>query len=88
LLAEGKNEETDKIVAEILEEKPQDLLTHWFLVNRSLKRKDFRATAELLTKIQTELGIELNDLTELPAYAEFVQSPEYANWVNTLPKRC
>ena len=73
-------------MAEILRENPRDLLTHWFLVNRSLKQKHFKATVALLTKIQTEFGIELDDLSNLPAYSEFVQSLEYAEYLKAIRK--
>jgi hypothetical protein len=79
-VAEGKLDAAAKIADARLIEEPRDLDAHLLLVSISLAGKDFSKTAKLLTKIRDELGVPLNDLTQVPQYAEFVASPEYAQW--------
>ena len=58
------------------------LVDAWLIrVNVSMKQRDFARTAELLTKIQQDLNVELADLTTIPEYAEFVKSDEYQKWL-------
>jgi hypothetical protein len=53
----------------------------WIRINVSMKQRAFGRTAELLTKIQQELNVEIADLTTIPEYAEFVKSDEYQKWL-------
>jgi hypothetical protein len=50
-------------------------------VDNSLARSDFGQTARLLTKIQVEYDVMIDDLTKDERYVEFVKSPEYAEWI-------
>ena len=58
----------------------------WIRVNVSMKQRDFGRTAELLTKIQQDLNVEIADLTTISEYAEFVKSNEYQKWLADQPK--
>jgi len=83
-LAEEKIDDADRLVAEVLAANPRDLPAHWFLVDLSLQQREFKRTASILTKIRDDFRIELDDLTELPAYSEFIRSQEYADWLKSL----
>jgi hypothetical protein len=57
----------------------------WVRVTISLNMREFDRTAELLTAIQRDFGVQFADLTTLPDYAEFVKSPEYKKWLAGQP---
>jgi len=52
----------------------------------SLAERKFDEVARHLTKLE-ELGEELMDPTEVPEYAPFVESPEYAEWMKSREKK-
>ncbi|HSN93098.1 MAG TPA: hypothetical protein VLS93_17840 [Anaeromyxobacteraceae bacterium] len=53
---------------------------YWALIELSMQDKDFRSTAELLTAIERNGGVQLANLEDVPAYADFVKSKEYGPW--------
>jgi len=53
---------------------------YWQLTTISLDRQDFRTTAEMLTALESNFHVKLQDLTGVPAYAEFVKSDAYRRW--------
>lgn len=59
---------------------------YWTLVTISLRTKNFRETVEWLNAIEKNLGITFQDLTTIDTYAEFVKSPEYAEWMKSRKK--
>jgi hypothetical protein len=76
-----------KILNEPFDSAAVNIKAHWLLVSASLKEKEFETTANLLSKLRDELGEELADLTQVPAYSEFVKSPQYLKWINGAVKR-
>lgn len=58
----------------------------WQLTTISLDRRDFAATADLLTQIARRFEVEIQDLRDVPEYNEFVQSPEYRAWQRGRPR--
>jgi len=54
--------------------------TQWTYISMALEDRDFDEVVRRLHKVTEELGVELYDLNTLPEYAEFVQSPQYAEW--------
>ena len=57
--------------------------TQWVYVAISLAEKNHDETARLLNKVADEFGIEIQDLTAIPEYAEFVKSPQYEAWMKS-----
>lgn len=53
---------------------------YWMMVTISLREKKFADTSTWLTRIEKELKIEIEDLTKIDVYAEYVKSPEHAAW--------
>ncbi len=62
-------------------EEPTLADAHFALIGICLDQKDYAKVAATLTIIEKDLGVELNDLGELPAYAGFVKSDEYKKWL-------
>jgi tetratricopeptide (TPR) repeat protein len=60
---------------------PRDLESYEVRLSVSLEAKKFEDTARLLHFIGTRFGAQFHDLKKLPAYAEFVKSPEYTEWL-------
>jgi tetratricopeptide (TPR) repeat protein len=56
---------------------------YWQVATFSLDTKKFDTTVEMLDLLQTRFGIELEDLTKVPEYADFVKSPQYRKWAQT-----
>ena len=54
---------------------------YWTLGSVSLMENDFDSTLRVLTTLEDKFGIEMQDLNKVPAYADFVQSPQYQQWI-------
>jgi hypothetical protein len=54
---------------------------YWTRITYALGDREHKVVAELLTALEKKLGEEIADLTEVESYAEFVKSPEYAEWM-------
>ena len=54
------------------------------LVALALERKEWQEVTRWLTRLR-ELGIEFGDLEKAPMYAEYVKTPEYAEWKSSSP---
>lgn len=53
----------------------------WTLVTVTLRQRDHRRTADLLTEMKERFALTFGDLAEIPDYKQFVASPEYAAWL-------
>jgi tetratricopeptide (TPR) repeat protein len=72
----------EKLIDELLGENPDDQGVHWLRVSMSLDKRQFDETARLLTEMEGRFGLVFEDLTTIPEYAEFVQSPAYRKWMS------
>jgi tetratricopeptide (TPR) repeat protein len=68
-----------------IQRDPDNQDAYWALIHALLRQKDFAETVRQLDRLTTRFEIELDDLTQLPDYADFVQSPEYKNWIARRP---
>jgi tetratricopeptide (TPR) repeat protein len=55
----------------------------WTAIAVCLAQKDFAETAKLLLAAEKALKITLGDLRDVADYKEFVQSPEYKEWMRS-----
>ena len=46
----------------------------------SLQEHKFAETVALLNQLEERFHVPFGDMTQLPVFAEFVQSPEYRAW--------
>jgi hypothetical protein len=53
-------------------------------VGYSLEDKDYDETLARLQEIDRTFPMVFNDLSKVPAYAGFVKSPQYAQWLEYL----
>ncbi len=82
-LAEGNLTEAD-LAAQRAIATDSSLTKAWLMrVSISLEQREFGQTASILTTLQKEHGIKVQDLTTIPMYAEFVKSPEYKEWLES-----
>jgi tetratricopeptide (TPR) repeat protein len=58
------------------------LLPYCVLLQSALEEKSFDEVRRLLTVMEEKSLTEFPDLATVPAYAEFVKSPEYQTWLN------
>ncbi|WP_169979718.1 tetratricopeptide repeat protein [Tautonia rosea] len=72
-------------ISQAIDEEPWLIEAYWSLLGLSLSEEDFEETARLLDLIAENFEIEFNDLSEVPEYAGFVASPQYAEWVARQP---
>lgn len=66
-----------------IETEPSLLPAHWVLISVSLAQKDFKTTLAALQRIKATFPIEFGELARVPEYAEFVDSPQYVEWLLT-----
>ncbi len=79
-LLAGRPDEAQASAARAVEAEPTIHDGWWTYVTVALHRKDFAATAHGLKEAERLLGAVFDDLTDDPAFAEFIQSPDYAAW--------
>jgi hypothetical protein len=60
---------------------------HWALVDLDLRAKDFQETARRLAAIEKNFDVEVDDLTEVELYADFVKSEPYRKWMESRPQK-
>lgn len=53
------------------------------LMAQVAKPNEPNAGASLLTILEKQFGLEWKDLREVPVFADFVKSPQYAKWAET-----
>jgi len=70
-----------------IEQDKQLDMAYWTMVTISLRTKNFKETVEWLNSIEKNLGLAFQDLTTIDTYAEFVKSPEYAEWMKGRQKK-
>ena len=54
---------------------------YWSLVTVSLKDNNYDETLDTLRLIRDKLQIRIKDLTKVPLYKEFTESPQYQEWL-------
>ncbi len=79
----GRLDEAAAKARKAIEEDPTLEDAYWQLTTISLDEGEFEVTVEMLTLLEERLKIGIADLTDIPAYAEFVESPEYAKWMRS-----
>lgn len=80
LVAAAKLKEAREAGLKAAEQDPKLPDAYWVLIGISLRAKDWPDTVRWLDAVESRLGIEIRDLRELPDYADFVKSTDYAAW--------
>jgi tetratricopeptide (TPR) repeat protein len=78
---DGKLDEAKKIAQQAIKDEPDLIEGYWMLVTISLRMREHKETARLLTDIEKRFKIEFKDLTNIKEYSHFVKSPEYKKWM-------
>lgn len=81
----GDLEAAHAALKKAVEAEPGLLDAHWALVTLSLKENNHAETLDTLRLIRDEFQIEMEDLTTLPAYKGFTESPQYQEWLKDKP---
>lgn len=79
--AEKKLDKARQCAEKAIAAEPALTDAHFNLITICLDQKDYAKVAAILTVLEKDLGVELNDLTEVPVYADFVKSDEYKKWL-------
>jgi hypothetical protein len=78
---QGKTDLAYRFAKEASADEPTLPNNHFFLINLALKRRDFATTLAELQTLESKCSARFKDLTTVPAYAEFVKSPQYQTWL-------
>ena len=54
---------------------------YWSLVTVSLKDRNFDETLKTLRLIRQKFQMQVGDLTTIPLYKEFTESPQFQEWL-------
>ena len=76
----GDQQSARSLMGEAIQAEPTLQDPYWGLVTVSLSEKDFDETNRLLDQLEEKFQIEFDDLTQIPEYSEYVQSPQYQQW--------
>jgi tetratricopeptide (TPR) repeat protein len=85
LLRENKLNEARDMVQSAVTKDPNLLRGYYSLIDIALARHDYADTLKWLTKAESQ-GVTFGNLTGVPAFADFVKSPQYNSWLKTHPK--
>jgi hypothetical protein len=68
---------------------PDYMVSYWTLIDLDVERKDYAAVKGWIDTLQSRFEIELDpaEIAELPVFAGFVTSPEYAEWKRSVESR-
>lgn len=80
-LAEGDLDQAASAAARAVKDDPTMIQGYWTTVTIALRRQDFQTVSQTLTLIENRFKMQLGDPRQVPLYAEFVKSPEYAAWM-------
>lgn len=86
-LQEGKTAEAKKCAGRALKDEPDLFPAHEISIKISLRGRDYKETAQLLDGIEKRFHFTIGDLTKNAAFAEFVKSPEYKEWMAARKKK-
>jgi tetratricopeptide (TPR) repeat protein len=81
----GEFDEARDAISRAIEAEPSLIAAYWAMLGLTLTQEDYAETARMLDLIAETFGMEFNDLTQLPEYAGFVASPQYADWIARQP---
>ena len=70
-----------------VDQEPTLLIGHQSLLGYAVALKDHPETLARLQEMDQKFRMTFNDLTKVPAYAEFVKSPQYQEWLAYLKNK-
>jgi hypothetical protein len=70
-----------------IREEPGLVPAYLSLLDVSVHGGNFEESLDLLKMLDQKFKIEFNELTSLPAYAGFVKSPQYQEWLKYLAQK-
>jgi tetratricopeptide (TPR) repeat protein len=80
LIAANQFDKAKAAVDKALKEDPDLQQAYWARITVSLRERSFDETLEWLKKVVQNCNITVEDLTQTPAYSDFVKSPQHAEW--------
>lgn len=66
------------------EREPTLIDAHWTILGLELKQRDHGAVLAQMKEIHQKFGLSFDDIKDNEAYADFVKSPKYADWITYL----
>lgn len=83
----GDKEAARRFARRAVEKDPTILKAHWARAGFAIEARDYKEVLEDLKEIDRRFKMVFGDLTKVPAYAGFVQSPEYREWLDYLKNK-
>jgi len=80
MLAEGRNAEARRTLTPLLNNERLGKIAHEAMLDVDLAERNHKATVATLQTLQQEYGYDFGNLSAIPEFAEFVESPEYRQW--------
>lgn len=77
----GRTDEARAALAAVKVAHSEQIDVYWVEISLLLRAKDHAATAKLLDEMGEKFGVEFNDLSTIPEYAEFAASDEGKAWM-------
>jgi len=78
----GRHREAATAAEKAIEKEPDLARAYACRLTVSLQEKNHAETLQWLKQYADKCGVTIEDLTKLPGYAEFIKSPQYAEWKN------
>ncbi len=85
--AQGNLQEAKRLAQKAVDQEPTLLLAHQSVLGYAVALKDHDETLAQLKSLDQTFQMTFNDLTKIPAYSDFVKSPQYQKWLDYLKKK-
>jgi lipopolysaccharide biosynthesis regulator YciM len=79
--AQKQHEKARECVQKAIDAEPKMVQAHFTMIAICLDQKDYATVAKTLSVLENDVGMQLNDLAQVPEYADFVKSEEYKKWL-------
>jgi hypothetical protein len=84
---QGKYEVSRRLARGAVEKEPTLVPAYLELLGVSVMQKNHDDTLAMLKEIDQKLRLQMNDLTKIPTYGDFVKSPQYKEWLKYLDQK-
>lgn len=86
-LAQGNYPEALRFAEQSIAEDPTLPDSYWLRVSVALNQGDYDQVVEELKLLDREFAMEWEDLSQIPEYASFVNTPQHRQWLQYLQSR-
>jgi len=78
--AQKQQDKAKESIQKAIVAEPKMVQAYFTMIAICLEQKDHAGVAKALGALENDAGVQLNDVAQVPEYAEFAKSEEYKKW--------